>query len=92
MTPFEIPDKRSTDPEDYIRKNRRGRMKQSWRIGVESRTRESPGVSFEEGLTWGSIGQILGYLFGEVDAAEQNELYEKMLEQFEIMTSIDLSS
>jgi len=82
MTPFDIPDKRSTNPEDYEHFHRRGRMKQSWEMGVEQQEKQR--VSFENGLTWGSIGQLFGYLFGTVDKDFQDELYEKLLTQYKL--------
>ena len=56
MEPYNIPDKRSNDPKDYQDLHRRGRLKQSWRIGVEKQTDGKQLISFEDGLTWGSIG------------------------------------
>ena len=55
MTTFRIPDKRSTDPDDYTHEYRLRRLKQSWDIGVEKRNQEE--LTFEEGFTWGSIGK-----------------------------------
>jgi hypothetical protein len=77
---FQIPDKRSTKPEDYDKLNRRGRMKQSWTDGVEEQN--NPTITLEDGLTWGSIGKLFGYLFGSEDESFQEELWEKMLTQF----------
>jgi len=81
MTTFRIPDKRSTDPEAYKHEFRLGRLKNSWRIGAEKRNQEE--LTFEEGFTWGSIGQILGYLLGEAaDEAYQEKLWEQLLAAF----------
>lgn len=79
---FDIPDKRSNDPKDYQKSVRLGQMKRSWHLGVQRQRDGRATLSFADGLTWGSIGQILGYLFGETDDAFKNELYEKMLVQF----------
>ncbi|MFZ1398279.1 MAG: endonuclease/exonuclease/phosphatase family protein [Candidatus Promineifilaceae bacterium] len=79
---FDIPDKRSNNPKDYQKSVRLGQMKRSWHLGVQRQRDERATISFADGLTWGSIGQILGYLFGETDDAFKNELYEKMLAQF----------
>lgn len=79
---FDIPDKRSNDPKDYQKSVRLGQMKRSWHLGVQRQKDGRATISFADGLTWGSIGQILGYLFGETDDAFKNELYEKMLAQF----------
>lgn len=79
---FSIPDKRSRSPEDYLRKDRRGQMKRSWVIGVNRRQDGRQTVSFRDGLTWGSIGQIMGYLLGEADDAFKNDLFERMLAQY----------
>jgi len=80
MTTFRIPDKRSTDPDDYTHEYRLRRLKQSWDIGVEKRNQEQ--LTFEEGFTWGSIGQILGYLLGEAPEAYQDELWKQLLATF----------
>jgi hypothetical protein len=82
MTQFDIPDKRSTDPKDYEHLYRRGRMKKSWELGVQQQERQM--VSFMDGLTWGSIGQLLGYLFGKVDEEFQDELYERLENQYKL--------
>ena len=42
----------------------------------------SKGVEFDDGITWGSIGQLLGYLFGDVEEAIQDKLYERMEKAF----------
>ncbi len=84
MTIIEIPDIRSTAREDYDHYHRRGRMKQSWALGIEQQTSGSEGLSIGDGLSWGSIGQILGYLLGEVDEDFQDELYERMFDQFKL--------
>lgn len=81
---FEIPDKRSNNPQDYDDDHRLGSMKKSWRIGIGRQTDGRQMISFDEGLTWGSIGQILGYLFGDVGEAEQERLYALMRNQFEL--------
>ncbi|MBI4672137.1 MAG: hypothetical protein HY741_10785 [Chloroflexi bacterium] len=83
MADFQIPDMRSTEPKDYVHAHRRGRLKQSWAIGVESQSNEM--LMFNEGLTWGSIGQILGYLFGDTDDAFQDEMWERMLDNYKRM-------
>lgn len=82
MAEFEIPDKRSTAPEDYEHYYRRGRMKKSWHLGVEQQKGQS--VSFNQGITWGSIGQILGYLFGPADEDFQDDIYEMLYEQYKL--------
>ncbi len=79
---FSIPDKRSTNPDDYVRKDRRGQLKRSWSVGVRRQRNSRQTVSFDKGLTWGSIGQILGYVLGEADEEYQNALFERMLEIF----------
>lgn len=78
---FDLPDKRSNDPRDYQKNVRLGQMKRSWHLGVERQRDGRAVISFDDGLTWGSIGQILGYLFGKSDDDFKNELYEKMLSQ-----------
>lgn len=80
---IEIPDHRSTNRKDYENYHRRGRMKQSWHLGVEAQRKDEEAVVFEDGFTWGSIGQILGYLLGEVDEQRQDELYDLMLKEYE---------
>ncbi len=80
---IEIPDRRSTNRKDYENYRRRGRMKRSWRLGVEVQRKGEEVVAFEDGFTWGSTGQILGYLLGEVDEQYQDELYELMLKAYE---------
>ena len=80
---LDIPDRRHDDPAKYETKDRRGSMKRSWQRGLERQHDERQTISFEGGLTWGSIGQIMGYLLGEVDESFQDELYERMLEQYE---------
>jgi len=80
MTTFRIPDQRSTDPEGYTREYRLGRLKNSWHLGAEKRDQEE--LEFEEGFTWGSIGQILGYLLGEADKDFQEELWKQLLATF----------
>ena len=79
---IEIPDRRSTNPQDYDSFARRGRMKQSWQIGIERQRDGKETITFEDGLTWGSIGQVFGYLLGEVDEQFQDELYELMLKEY----------
>jgi hypothetical protein len=81
---IEIPDIRSTVPGDYDDYYRRGRMKQSWALGIDQQTQGDQGLSIDDGLSWGSIGQILGYLLGEVDEDFQDDLYERMLDQFKL--------
>ena len=80
---IDIPDIRSTNPEDYEHKLRRGRLKQSWDLGIAKQTDGTEGLSISDGLSWGSIGQILGYLLGRVDEEFQDDLYERMVDQFE---------
>lgn len=79
---FNIPDRRSNESNDYAELDRRGRMKRSWSIGVNRRRDGSETLSFDGGLTWGSIGQILGYLLGEVEDGVQDELYEQLLKAY----------
>jgi exonuclease III len=79
---FDIPDRRSAKPDDYRRKDRRGQMKRSWSIGVSRQHDQRQCISFDDGLTWGSIGQILGYLLGETDEAYQNALSERMIKVY----------
>lgn len=79
---IDIPDKRSNDPKDYQKSTRLGQMKRSWHLGVQRQRDGRATISFAVGLTWGSIGQIMGYLLGDTDDAFKNELYEKMLAQF----------
>lgn len=79
---FKIPDVRSDDPEDYKHLRRRKRMKDSWKIGIKRQTDGKEEIPFEDGLTWGSIGQIFGYLLGEVDESFQDKLYDQLLEQY----------
>jgi endonuclease/exonuclease/phosphatase family metal-dependent hydrolase len=81
---FEIPDARSANPDDYRHKLRRGQMKRSWHKGARRRHDGLQTVSFDDGLTWGSIGQLLGYLLGEVDVQFQDELYERLVAQYEL--------
>ena len=83
-TRIEIPDIRSTVPEDYDHEHRLGQLKRSWHKGVEQQTDGTAGLSIRNGLSWGSIGQILGYLLGEVDEAFQDELYERIFDQFKL--------
>ena len=84
MAQFDIPDRRSIDLRDYEEFNRRGQMKRSWEIGVQRQTDGKQMISFEDGLSWGSIGQILGYLLGQVDEGFQDDLYEKLLAQYKL--------
>jgi hypothetical protein len=84
MAQFDTPDRRCIDPRDYEEFNRRGRMKRSWEIGVQRQTDGKQMISFEDGLSWGSIGQILGYLLGQVDEGFQDDLYEKLLAQYKL--------
>lgn len=79
---FEIPDKRSPNPDDYIRKDRRGQLKRSWSLGVRRQHDNRQTVSINKGLTWGSIGQILGYVLGKVDEEYQDALFERMIEVY----------
>jgi hypothetical protein len=84
MTIIEIPDIRSTAREDYDHYHRRGRMKTSWALGIQQQTSGSERLSIRDGISWGSIGQILGYLLGEVDEEFQDELYERMLDRLKL--------
>ena len=79
---FSIPDKRSTDPDEYVRKDRRGQLKRSWSMGVRRQRDSRQAVSFDDGLTWGSIGQILGYELGDTDEEYQDALFERMMEVY----------
>ena len=82
---FKIPDCRCEVPSCYPPEQgyfRRGRMKSSWKLGVAQRTDGSRRVEFDDGITWGSIGQLLGYLFGDVEEAIQDKLYEQMEKAF----------
>lgn len=76
---IDLPDARSDSPDDYLRKDRRGQMKRSWALGVARQQDGRQTVRFRDGLTWGSIGQIMGYLLGDVDDALKNDLFERML-------------
>ena len=83
---FEIHDIRHNTPAGYppiAGRERRTRMKNSWHMGVERRTDGNQCVSFDDGLSWGSIGQMLGYLLGEQDEGFKNDLYERMWEAFQ---------
>ena len=82
---IKIPDKRSNISSDYPPEAphvRLGQMKRSWPIGVSQRIDGNIQISFEDGLTWGSIGQILGYLLGQVNESYQDDLYEKLEQAF----------
>jgi hypothetical protein len=83
-TSIQVPDIRSTAREDYDHYHRRGRMKNSWTNGIAQQTDGEEGLFLRDGLSWGSIGQILGYLLGEVDEDFQDDLYERMLDQFKL--------
>jgi hypothetical protein len=78
---IKIPDYRSTDPEDYKTFRRRGRMKQSWELGIKH-SKSNEILIVDDGITWGSIGQILGYLLGEQEETFQEELFKKMRKQY----------
>ena len=69
------------NPEAY-QHLRRGQILRSWPIGVKQRTDGKYTVEFSDGITWGSIGQYLGYLFGEIPDDEKKQLYERLLEAF----------
>jgi hypothetical protein len=84
MTKIKIPDIRSPQPEDYHHEHRLGQLKRSWPKGVRKQTDRHEGLSIDDGLSWGSIGQILGYLLGEADEEFQEDLYERMLDQFKL--------
>jgi hypothetical protein len=82
---FTLLDLRCQDPACYpslAKYDRRGQMKRSWHLGVAQRTDGSECVTFEDGLTWGSIGQLFGYLLGDTDEAFQDDLYEKLERAF----------
>jgi hypothetical protein len=76
-----IPDGRSQNPEDYENFLRQGRMKSSWTLGVE-KSKKGERLDIDDGLTWGSIGQVLGYLFGEEDKDFQEMLFKKMRDYY----------
>ena len=78
---IELHDCRNNEQQAYDTKIRLGRMKASWHLGVKQAHDGSQAVTFQDGLTWGSIGQILGYLLGEVDEEMQEELYNTMYDQ-----------
>lgn len=84
MTKIRIPDTRSNVPQDYDHEHRLGQLKRSWPKGVQQQTDGNEGIFIREGLSWGSIGQILGYLLGEVDEELQDDLYERMVDQFSL--------
>jgi hypothetical protein len=84
MTKIKIPDIRSPQPQDYDHEHRLGQLKRSWPKGVQQQTDGDEGVFVRDGLSWGSIGQILGYLLGEVDEAFQEDLYDRMLDRFKL--------
>lgn len=75
-------DLRATSPSAYEAAYRRGRLLRSWEIGVRQRTNGSETLAFSDGLTWGSIGQILGYLLGEIPDSEKRDLYARLLDAY----------
>ena len=75
-------DCRANDPHKYKTAHRRGRFLNSWKIGVRQRTDGSESVEFSDGLTWGSIGQIFGYLFGEISDKEKREFYDRIFDAY----------
>lgn len=77
-----IKDHRSPAPESYETAVRRGQLKRSWPLGVKQRSDGGQAVAFSDGLTWGSTGQILGYLLGEVSEKEIDQLYERLVDSF----------
>ncbi|MCB0020321.1 MAG: endonuclease/exonuclease/phosphatase family protein [Anaerolineales bacterium] len=81
---FEIPDRRSTKIDHYQTDHRRGQLKRSWAIGLHQQRNGSEEIAFNEGLTWGSIGQLLGYLLGDVDDELKDQLYDLMLSQYRL--------
>ena len=72
-------DLRATSPRKYETAHRRGQLLRSWEIGVRQRTNGSETIAFSDGITWGSIGQILGYLLGEIPDDEKRALYDRLL-------------
>ena len=75
-------DCRANDPEKYLTAHRRGRFLSSWNIGVQQRRDGSESIEFSDGITWGSIGQILGYLFGEISENEKRDFYQRIFDAF----------
>lgn len=75
-------DLRATSPLDYRKAHRRGQLLRSWDLGVRQRTNGSQTLAFSDGITWGSIGQILGYLLGDIPDAEKRDLYERLLDAY----------
>lgn len=75
-------DCRAKSPSAYRTAHRRGRFLSSWKIGVRQRSDGNKAISFSDGITWGSIGQILGYLFGEIPETERRDLYEQILSAY----------
>jgi exonuclease III len=79
---FEIPDRRIASAADYQHRHRRGRFLRSWSIGARRRRDGPQTVSFRDGFTWGSIGQILGYLLGDIEENRKRELFDQLLAQY----------
>ncbi|PJF33871.1 MAG: hypothetical protein CUN57_01025, partial [Phototrophicales bacterium] len=80
---FTIPDCRANDPSKYETAHRRGQFLRSWKIGVQQREDGSKSIAFSDGLTWGSIGQILGYLLGDdKDKEYKDSLYDELEEAY----------
>ena len=77
-----IKDLRSSSPASYKTKVRRGQLKRSWGLGAQQRTDGNQTIAFSDGLTWGSTGQILGYLLGSVSEEEIDQLYERLLDSY----------
>ena len=57
MTTIEIPDIRSTSPEDYDHEHRLGQLKRSWPKGIQQQTDGNEGIFIRDGLSWDSIEQ-----------------------------------
>ncbi len=77
-----IQDCRANHPEAYKTKHRRGQFVRSWDIGVKQRNDGSKSIGFSDGITWGSIGQIFGYLFGEMSKEQKDQIYQQLLDAY----------
>lgn len=75
-------DCRANSPHKYKTAHRQGRFLSSWQIGVRQRSDGSESVEFSDGLTWGSIAQLLGYLFGDIPDEEKREIFERILDAY----------
>lgn len=80
---FTIPDCRANQPSAYKTAHRRGQLIRSWDIGVRQRTDKSRSLSFSDGITWGSIGQFLGYLLGDIPKSERKKYYDRIFDSFQ---------